>query len=54
MAMSRSTPTPTPNLEGEAWLMHHGYAQAEGVANLDKRQPTGCLVAIGSGSAAPG
>ena len=39
----------TPNLEGEAWLMHHGYAQAEGVANLDKRRPTGCLVAIGSG-----
>ena len=37
----------TPNLEGEAWLMHHGYAQAEGVANLDKVEPTGCLVAIG-------
>src|SRR5262245_65313 len=37
----------TPNLEGEAWLMHHGYAQAEWVANLDKVQPTGCLVAIG-------
>ena len=25
----------TPNLEGEYWLMHNGYAQAEGVANLD-------------------
>ena len=25
----------TPTLEGEAWLMHHGYAQAEGVANLE-------------------
>ncbi len=37
----------TPNLEGEAWLMHHGYTQAEGVANLDKVPPTGCLVAIG-------
>ena len=37
----------TPNLEGEAWLMHHGYAQAEGVANLDKVPPAGCLVAIG-------
>ena len=37
----------TPTLEGEAWLMHHGYAQAEGVANLDKIAPTGCLVAIG-------
>jgi kynurenine formamidase len=37
----------TPTLEGEAWLMHNGYAQAEGVANLDKPAPTGCLVAIG-------
>ncbi len=37
----------TPTLEGEAWLMHHGYAQAEGVANLDKVPPTGCLVAVG-------
>ena len=31
----------TPNLEGEVWLMHHGYAQAEGVANLDKVPETG-------------
>jgi hypothetical protein len=23
----------TPTLEGEAWLMHRGYAQAEGAAN---------------------
>jgi len=37
----------TPTLEGEAWLMHHGYAQAEGVANLDQVPATGCLVAIG-------
>ena len=37
----------TPTLEGEAWLMHHGYAQAEGVANLDLVPATGCLVAIG-------
>ncbi len=37
----------TPNLEGEYWLMHNGYAQAEGVANLDKVAETGCLVAIG-------
>lgn len=37
----------TPTLEGEAWLMHHGFAQAEGVANLDKVAPTGCLVAMG-------
>lgn len=37
----------TPTLEGEHWLMHHGYAQAEGVANLDLVPPVGCLVAIG-------
>ena len=37
----------TPTLEGESWLMHHGYTQAEGVANLDKVKETGCLVAIG-------
>ena len=37
----------TPTLEGESWLMHHGYAQAEGVANLDKVPETGCLVTIG-------
>lgn len=24
----------SPNLAGEAWLMHHGYMQLEGVANL--------------------
>ena len=37
----------TPTLEGEAWLMHNGYAQAAGVANLDKVPETGALVAIG-------
>jgi kynurenine formamidase len=37
----------TPTLEGEAWLMHNGYAQAEGVANLDKVPEAGALVAIG-------
>jgi kynurenine formamidase len=37
----------TPNLEGESWLMHHGFAQAEGVANLDDVPPIGCLVTIG-------
>jgi len=37
----------TPTLEGEAWLMHHGYAQAEGVANLDQVPEVGALVAIG-------
>jgi kynurenine formamidase len=37
----------TPTLEGEAWLMHHGYTQAEGVANLDRVPETRALVAIG-------
>jgi kynurenine formamidase len=37
----------TPTLVGESWLMHHGYAQAEGVANLDKVPAKGCLVDIG-------
>ena len=37
----------TPTLEGEAWLMHHGYTQAEGVAHLDQVPETGALVTIG-------
>jgi kynurenine formamidase len=37
----------TPTLEGEAWLMHHGYAQAEGVAHLQGVPATGCLIEIG-------
>ncbi len=37
----------TPNLEGEAWLLHNGYTQAEAVANLDQVPETGALVAIG-------
>ena len=37
----------TPTLEGESWLMHHGYAQAEGVTNLDQVPEKGALVAIG-------
>jgi kynurenine formamidase len=37
----------TTNLEGESWLMHHGYTQAEGVANLDMVPEAGALVAIG-------
>jgi kynurenine formamidase len=37
----------TPTLEGESWLMHHGYAQAEGVNNLGAVPATGCLVDIG-------
>jgi kynurenine formamidase len=37
----------TPTFEGESWLLHHGYTQAEGVANLDQVPATGCLVSIG-------
>jgi kynurenine formamidase len=37
----------TPTLVGEHWLMHHGYTQAEGVANLDEVPETGALVSIG-------
>ena len=37
----------TPTLEGESWLMHHGYTQAEGVAHLDQVPEAGALVAIG-------
>ena len=37
----------TPTLEGEHWLMHNGYAQAEGVAHLDQVPEAGALVAIG-------
>lgn len=37
----------TPTLEGEYWLMHNGFTQAEGVDNLDAVPATGCLVNIG-------
>lgn len=37
----------TPNLEGEYWLMHNGYCQAEGVANLWMVPEAGALIAIG-------
>jgi kynurenine formamidase len=37
----------TPSLEGEAWLLHNGYTQAEGVAHLDQVPEKGALVAIG-------
>ena len=37
----------TPTLEGEYWLMHNGYTQAEGVAGLDQVAETGCLITIG-------
>ena len=37
----------TPSLEGEAWLLHHDYMQAEGLANLHLVPSAGCLVSIG-------
>ncbi|WP_419898039.1 cyclase family protein [Roseomonas sp. USHLN139] len=37
----------TPNLEGEHWLMHNNFAQAEGVANLDQVPEAGALITIG-------
>jgi kynurenine formamidase len=37
----------TPTLEGEAWLMHHGYTQAEGVGDLKGVPAVGCLVSMG-------
>ncbi|MBT9583564.1 cyclase family protein [bacterium] len=37
----------TPDLLGEAWLLKNGYAQAEGVANLDRVPESGALVAMG-------
>lgn len=37
----------TPTMEGETWLMHNNFAQAEGVANLDKVPEAGALISIG-------
>jgi kynurenine formamidase len=37
----------TPTLEGEHWLLHNNFAQAEGVANLDKVPEAGALLTIG-------
>jgi len=37
----------TDNLEGEYWLMHHGYCQAEGVTNLWQVPEAGALIVIG-------
>ncbi|MDJ0679674.1 MAG: cyclase family protein [Xenococcaceae cyanobacterium MO_167.B52] len=37
----------TANLEGEYWLLHNHYTQAEGVANLDKVPEIGALIVIG-------
>jgi kynurenine formamidase len=37
----------TPTLEGESWLMHNHFTQAEGVANLDQVPEAGALISIG-------
>jgi kynurenine formamidase len=37
----------TPNLEGEHWLLHNNFVQAEGVANLDQVPEAGGLIIIG-------
>lgn len=37
----------TPDLEGEAWWLHHGYVQVEGVTHLDRVPETGALILIG-------
>ena len=37
----------TANLEGEAWLLKNNFAQAEGLANLDKVPEKGALLSIG-------
>lgn len=37
----------TVDFAGEAWLLHNGYAQAEGVAHLDQVPETGCLINMG-------
>jgi kynurenine formamidase len=37
----------TATLEGEYWLLHNQFCQAEGVTNLDKVPEAGALIAIG-------
>jgi kynurenine formamidase len=37
----------TATLEGEYWLLHNHYCQAEGITNLDKVPEIGALIAIG-------
>jgi kynurenine formamidase len=37
----------TPTLEGEFWLMHNGFTQAEGVADMEGVPAKGCLLEIG-------
>ncbi|MDQ7822718.1 MAG: cyclase family protein [Candidatus Eremiobacteraeota bacterium] len=44
----------TPNLEGEYWLMHHHFCQAENVASLDQVPEAGALILIGFAKAQGG
>ncbi|KAJ2883587.1 hypothetical protein H4R27_002673 [Coemansia aciculifera] len=37
----------TPHFDAEAWILGHGYAQAEGVMNLHLLPPKGCLLSTG-------
>lgn len=37
----------SPDLAGEAWLLRHGYTQAEGMAHLDQIPPRGALLITG-------
>jgi kynurenine formamidase len=37
----------TPDFQAEAWVMHHNFTQAEGVANLDQVPEAGALIVIG-------
>lgn len=37
----------TPTIEGETWLLHNDFTQAEGVANLDQVPEAGALITIG-------
>ncbi|KAJ1734894.1 hypothetical protein LPJ61_000825 [Coemansia biformis] len=37
----------TPEFDSERWILTHGFAQAEGVANLHLVPPTGCLLSTG-------
>ncbi|KAJ2798272.1 hypothetical protein H4R20_004881 [Coemansia guatemalensis] len=37
----------TSDFASEAWLLGHGYAQAEGVTNLHLLPPVGCLLSTG-------
>jgi kynurenine formamidase len=41
------TDNTAPEFIGEKWLLAHGFAQAEGVANLDQVPESGALIAIG-------